>query len=517
MAVLAAAGLLRLYYCYDTPVSGDEAVSLVQASGQAVASGGLFPDVPGPVSGINRIIEYSDEFGIGDVLESMRKAGMHPPFYYVFLHFILKHFGTDLIALRLPSVIFSTLSIAVFYALSRELFSKFGAWLATLLLAFSSYGIHYAHMIRPYPLMMLLSLLSTWLLLRLQRKDQFCLSSAGFWVYTALVVTGFYTLYHFLFVFVFQLLFLLLSAGRDRRQLTATAGAGLVATVCYLPWLPSFFDQLRIVTGDRYYYYGSSSLTAVYRYFLEFNFTQSLPGGINWYKILLAILITGAIGAGGLWSLKTKRGRCFAAAAAGYFVISYLADRLMQMQTLNISKLLFFAVPLIVLYLGAGLQLFARRRSLGILVLSIVAGVGLFSSGQILKNPVPEDTPQHIPLYRTYIGRTKESPPTTLVVLNERARRSIFPLSHIMGTDGFDFLASDDFPGILQNTDLAAYADVYILSPRINRILEPNETEMLGQIMHEKGFKPQDGGNLPAPLDPTRLQHYKRPLAPAAP
>ncbi len=509
--ILAAAGILRFAYCYDMPVSGDEAVSLIQASGQAVAVSELFPDVPGSSSGINRIIEYSGDFGIRDVLESMRKAGMHPPFYYVFLHYILKFFGTGLIALRLPSVIFSTLSIAALYALCREVFPKRSALPAALLLAFSPYGIHYAHMIRPYPLLMLLSLLSTCLVLRLRAKEQFDAAHAGFWGYVLLSVVGLYTLYHYVFVFIFQLVFLLPGSVRDKRRIAAVLGAGVIAVLSYLPWLPSFRDQLQVVTGGSFYYFGKSSPLAVYRYFLEFNFTQAFPGGINWYKIMLALLITIFIGTGVLCSLRTNRGRCFAAAAVAYFVLGYAADRLMNMQTLNIAKLLFFVVPLFLLYLGAGLwQLLQRQRTAGILGMSLVVGILLFSSGLLLQNPKQEDCPFYLSAYRSYIRETNGSPDKTLVVINERARRSVFPLSHIMRSDGFDFFASDEFPEVLRDIDMGAYADVYFVSPRSNRVFEKEELETLNAIMSENGFEPEVGSPVPAAIGQTRLQHFKR-------
>ena len=51
-------------------------------------------------------------------------ADVHPPFYYLILHYLVALFGTSAVAVRLLSVLFGVLAIPMIYVVGRQLFNK---------------------------------------------------------------------------------------------------------------------------------------------------------------------------------------------------------------------------------------------------------------------------------------------------------------------------------------------------------------------------------------------------------
>ena len=78
--------LLRVYGLNDESLWLDEAIS---------ADVGMLP--------INELFDF------------VKSRDVHPPLYYILLHYWILLFGNSEVALRLPSVLFSTASIPLFY------------------------------------------------------------------------------------------------------------------------------------------------------------------------------------------------------------------------------------------------------------------------------------------------------------------------------------------------------------------------------------------------------------------
>lgn len=84
---------------------------------------------------------------------------LHPPLYYSGLHAWIGLAGESETAVRLLSAVSSTISLAVFYLLGRQLFGKDFALVAISLLAFSPLDIWYAQEARMYAFVALTGLL----------------------------------------------------------------------------------------------------------------------------------------------------------------------------------------------------------------------------------------------------------------------------------------------------------------------------------------------------------------------
>ncbi|MEQ9618048.1 MAG: glycosyltransferase family 39 protein [Deltaproteobacteria bacterium] len=91
----------------------------------------------------------------------------NPPFYYLLLHYWIPYFGDSEFISRLPSAILGSVSILAIYAVGKLLFNKKAGLIAALILATSVFHIKYSQEARGYTLMVFLSLVSLYSLLKL--------------------------------------------------------------------------------------------------------------------------------------------------------------------------------------------------------------------------------------------------------------------------------------------------------------------------------------------------------------
>ncbi|NCA93425.1 hypothetical protein EOM82_09430, partial [bacterium] len=89
-------------------------------------------------------------------------SSWNPPLYFMFLHYWIKIFGASEFALRFPSLIFSLLSVYACFITGKRLYSFSTGILAGALMGFSSLQIWYAQEARPYSLIVLLGIASTY-------------------------------------------------------------------------------------------------------------------------------------------------------------------------------------------------------------------------------------------------------------------------------------------------------------------------------------------------------------------
>lgn len=85
---------------------------------------------------------------------------------YIFFIWLWKHIGDSEIALRLPSVIFGSLSILMMFFIGEKFFSEKTGLISAFITAISPFQIYYSQEVRMYSLMTLLTLLSVYFLMK---------------------------------------------------------------------------------------------------------------------------------------------------------------------------------------------------------------------------------------------------------------------------------------------------------------------------------------------------------------
>ncbi|HEY76037.1 MAG TPA: hypothetical protein G4O00_07635 [Thermoflexia bacterium] len=226
---------------------------------------------------------------------------IHPPGYYLLLHYWRMPMGDSEFALRALSALCGVLTVAVVYALGRDLLGEQAGLGAALLLALSPFSVYYSQEARMYALLGLLSALSTYLLVRLARRPTLPLSIG----YVLSAGGGLYTHYAFPSVLlVHNLLFLgwWLTKGRQGwRYLAGWVGLQAAVLLLFLPWLPT---AVRSVTtwpsAERDYRIGDA-LVDVFR---------ALAAGITLEATAArrGLILAGGLLIAGLWPQRGRIG-----------------------------------------------------------------------------------------------------------------------------------------------------------------------------------------------------------------
>jgi len=102
---------------------------------------------------------FHAQMNISDIISEL-KNGNNPPLYEIILHFWISVFGTSELSVRLPSLIFSILTILFTYSLARKFLNNRIAVLSALLMSLSATHIMFSHEARAYPLLMMLTTIS---------------------------------------------------------------------------------------------------------------------------------------------------------------------------------------------------------------------------------------------------------------------------------------------------------------------------------------------------------------------
>ena len=185
-----------------------------------------------------------------DLILEGAEGDIHPPGYYLLLHYWRAVFGQSEFALRSLSVVAGLALVAFTYLLGRHLFGEATGLTAAFLSAISPFAVYYSQETRMYALLAALSAASTFLAMRnLQSPVSIC----NFAAYIFTSAAGLYTHYAFIFVLlvhnaVFGLWWLAVArrSAHHWRWLAMWAGAQAAIVVLYLPWLPI---ALKSVTG----------------------------------------------------------------------------------------------------------------------------------------------------------------------------------------------------------------------------------------------------------------------------
>lgn len=111
------------------------------------------------------------EFPMGIINNLLNLDLQHTPLYFFLLHFWMKIFGTNEIAIRSLSVIFGILTVPLVYIVSKKITSKRIAVFSTLVAAISPLLVFFSVEARMYPIVVFLVMLSFNYLVDFEQKN----------------------------------------------------------------------------------------------------------------------------------------------------------------------------------------------------------------------------------------------------------------------------------------------------------------------------------------------------------
>lgn len=183
------------------------------------------------------------QLGLGQIV-SLTVGDVHPPLYYLLLHFWIRLFGETETSVRLLSVFFSVLTVVVVYQLGLKLFNRRTAFFAALFTALSPFQVFYAQETRMYSQFTFLGAASVYFFI-CWLKDDKRLSALFYVISTTLLL---YTHLYAGFVVIAQVLYLVLlfikardfSMARPRQWSTGLITIGIL----FSPWAWVVFRQV---------------------------------------------------------------------------------------------------------------------------------------------------------------------------------------------------------------------------------------------------------------------------------
>ncbi len=165
-------------------------------------------------------------------------ADVHPLLYYTSLGAWMSVIGQCPEAVRLLSVLCGVATVAVLYALARDLFGEHTGIVAALITAVAPFDVQYSQEARMYALLALLLVSATWCYIRGWRSGRL-----RYWVaFGVLAALAMYT--QQLAAFYLATLGVIPILSRRRDQLPRVAFGAAIALLIYLPWLVKLPAQL---------------------------------------------------------------------------------------------------------------------------------------------------------------------------------------------------------------------------------------------------------------------------------
>ncbi|MBI4300619.1 MAG: glycosyltransferase family 39 protein [Chloroflexi bacterium] len=167
----------------------------------------------------------------------LNSVGVHPPGYFLLLHFFTSAAGLSAFSVRMPSVLVGIATVPLIYQVARLLFGHRAGLLAALLLALSPFHIGRSQEARMYPLVVFLSLLSLYLMLRLMLPAR-ATKRRSLWIGYVLVATCTIFVHYYAALFVLaQTVFVVIW----RRQDVGLVRRWLLAQVAVMAFLAPWF------------------------------------------------------------------------------------------------------------------------------------------------------------------------------------------------------------------------------------------------------------------------------------
>lgn len=160
-------------------------------------------------------------------------TGNNPPLYEILLHFWIKLFGISELSVRMPSLIFSTITVFYVFRIGFKYFNLRIGIVASLLFIFSNYQTLYAHEARVYTMFGMLSTISMFHFLSLVDRQERRWFHFGILTLTNIVLI--YSHYFGFFVLGIEFTFILVSKELRKNLWKQILASTLLIFIAYIP------------------------------------------------------------------------------------------------------------------------------------------------------------------------------------------------------------------------------------------------------------------------------------------
>jgi mannosyltransferase len=173
-----------------------------------------------------------------------------PPLHHT-LVYLSRLLGTGEASLRLPSVLAGILTVVLIYLTAKYCFNRRVATFASLIATVSTFHVYYSQEARAYSLLMLLSIASTYFLVRALREKR-----PVWWLaYMICAALGLYSHLYMAFVLLAQNVYLLMEWEAKRVSRRAWILSQIVPFVLFSPWLVQYavyYQEMLLGTSGAY-------------------------------------------------------------------------------------------------------------------------------------------------------------------------------------------------------------------------------------------------------------------------
>ncbi|WP_143491848.1 MULTISPECIES: glycosyltransferase family 39 protein [unclassified Pseudomonas] len=283
---------------------------------------------------------------------------VHPPLYYVLLHYWVLLWGEGALPARALSALADVGTLLLSIKLMSLIATRRAVWMAALLLALSPVSVRYSQEVRMYTLLGFWLMGATVALVCWARRPEQTRFAA---LYVLLMTTAFYTHYFAGLCMLVHWLFWWQSG--VQRYATRMAGEQwLVANVAivflYLPWIPHLLSQLALTEGLGWI----EPVTLQGAMTLVWQFTV-MGDGISqpslWHLMPLALVVLCAATA----IINNEGERRYSVLLVGYFFIPLVAVYLISLfLPLLVPRYLVFTAPALPMIAALALDIWWPRR-----------------------------------------------------------------------------------------------------------------------------------------------------------
>ncbi|MFZ1289737.1 MAG: glycosyltransferase family 39 protein [Melioribacteraceae bacterium] len=237
---------------------------------------------------------------VADVLKITTDADIHPPGFYILLHYWIKTFGNTETQLKMISVIAGILSIISIYFFAKKLFSWKEGLISAAILSVAWFPIYYSQEARAYSLLLFCSMLSVMFYWEIFQKFYFDkplkIINVIFYVLSIIVLT--YIHYFGLYLVGLEGLGLLIIATYRKKYFKELIQIYLIPVLIYIPWLPLMKMQF---LGDDGQHMKAPDFEQIFL-FTKFIFNDSKP--ILLFHFLLTVVLITKISKSENWKIS---------------------------------------------------------------------------------------------------------------------------------------------------------------------------------------------------------------------